>query len=147
MSVNKVILIGNVGREPDVRYIDNNRAVANFTLATTERGYKLNNGTEVPERTEWHRIVVFGNMAKVVENYVHKGTQVYVEGKLQSRNWTDKEGKERSTVEIVADSMQLLGRKGDNQQSSPQYDSRKQGGQDPIGGADSSIAADDDLPF
>lgn len=109
MSVNKVILLGNVGQEPEIRYIDNNRAVANFSLATTERGFKTQDGKTIPDRTEWHRIVVWGNQAKIIENYVHKGSSLYVEGKIQSRTWKDKDGNDRYTVEIMADSIQLVG--------------------------------------
>ena len=86
MSLNKAILIGNVGREPDIRYFDNGNAVANFTLATNERGYRLANGTEIPERTEWHNIVAGRDRAIFVERYVHKGSLVYVEGKIRTRS-------------------------------------------------------------
>lgn len=149
MSVNKVILIGNAGRDPEVRYLDNNRPVANFTLATTERGYTTQNGINVPERTEWHRIVVFGGLAKVVENYVRKGTQVYLEGKIQYRTWTDKEQKERQTTEIVVDELQLLGRKGDNNRDGQEQQSRSFGNANNTSPAASQVAveADDDLPF
>nr|WP_319400090.1 single-stranded DNA-binding protein [uncultured Carboxylicivirga sp.] len=114
MSVNKVILIGNVGKDPEVRHFENDGAVANFTLATTERGYTTRNGQEIPDRTEWHNIVVWRGLAKVVENYVKKGTQVYIEGKLRTRSWDDKDGNKRYTTEVYADNLQLLGRRGDN---------------------------------
>lgn len=84
MSVNKVILIGNVGKNPDVRYLENNVCVASFTLATTERGYKTQNGTEIPPKTEWHNIVLWRGLAEVAEKYVRKGMQVYIEGKLRT---------------------------------------------------------------
>lgn len=113
MSVNKVILVGNVGKDPEVRYIDKNLAVANFTLATTERAYTLQNGTQVPEKTEWHNIVAWRGLATTAEKYVRKGTQLYIEGKLQTRSW-EKDGIKRYTTEIVADTMQLLGRKPDS---------------------------------
>ncbi len=116
MSVNKVILIGNVGKDPEVRYLDNNIAVANLTLATSERGYTMNNGTVVPDRTEWHNIVLWRSLAEVAEKYVKKGTQIYIEGKIRTRSWDDKDGNKRYTTEIYADNMQLLGRKPDNTQ-------------------------------
>ena len=111
MSVNKVILVGNVGKDPEVRYVDQNTPVANFTLATTERGYTTQNGTVVPERTEWHNIVVWRGLAKIVENFVRKGTSLYVEGKIRTRNWTDQNGATRYTTEIFADDLQLLGKR------------------------------------
>ncbi|MBO4371180.1 MAG: single-stranded DNA-binding protein [Paludibacteraceae bacterium] len=114
MSVNKVILVGNVGSDPEVRYLDNNVAVANFSLATSERAYTSANGTTVPERTEWHRVVVWRGLAETAEKYVKKGTQLYIEGRIQYRQFTTKEGQERNVAEIVADTMQLLGRRSDN---------------------------------
>lgn len=114
MSVNKVILVGNAGDDAKVRYLDNNVAVANFSVATTERAYTLNNGTQVPERTEWHNIVAWRGLAEIAEKYVKKGTQVYIEGKIQSRSYTDKDGIKRFAYEILADNMQLLGRKSDS---------------------------------
>ncbi len=111
MSVNKVILVGNVGKDPEVRYVDQNTPVANFTLATTERGYTTQTGTVVPDRTEWHNIVVWRGLAKVVENYVRKGTSLYIEGKIRTRNWTDQNGVTRYTTEIYADNLELLGKR------------------------------------
>ncbi len=126
MSVNKVILIGNVGRDPEVRYFENDRAVANFPLATTERGFTTANGQQIPERTEWHNVVVWGGLAKVVESYVKKGTQIFIEGKLRTRSWDDKDGNKRYTTEVYADNIQLLGRKSDNPGSSGQVTSTGQ---------------------
>ena len=114
MSVNKVILVGNVGKDPEVRHFENDGAVANFPLATTERGFTARNGQEIPERTEWHNIVVWRGLAKVVESYVKKGTQLYIEGKMRTRSYDDKDGNKRYTTEVYADSLQLLGRKSDN---------------------------------
>ena len=111
MSVNKVILIGNVGKDPEVRYVDANTPVANFTLATTERGYTTQSGTNVPDRTEWHNIIVWRGLAKVVENYVRKGTSLYIEGKIRTRNWTDQNGITRYVTEIYADNLELLGKR------------------------------------
>ena len=120
MSLNKVMLIGNVGRDPEVRYLEGNnpgaqgRKVATFTLATSER-FRDRSG-ETRENTEWHNIVVWRNNADVVERYVHKGSQVYIEGKLRTRQWTDQTGGKRYTTEVVADTLQLLGKRpdGDN---------------------------------
>lgn len=108
MSLNKVMLIGNVGKEPDVRYLDNGVAVASFTLATTERGYRLQNGTEVPERTEWHNIVLWRGLAETVEKYVHKGDKLFIEGKIRSRSYDDQNGVKRYITEIFADNMEML---------------------------------------
>jgi len=106
-SVNKVILIGNLGRDPEVRYMPSGDAVANITIATTET-WKDKSG-EKQEQTEWHRVAMFGKTAEIAGEYLKKGSQVYIEGKLQTRKWTDKEGQERYTTEIRADRMQMLG--------------------------------------
>ena len=108
MSVNKVILIGNVGKDPDVRYLDSGVAVATFSLATTERGYTLQNGTQVPDRTEWHNIVLWRGLAQTDEKYVHKGDKLYIEGKIKSRSYDDQNGIKRTIVEIFADNMEML---------------------------------------
>lgn len=108
MSLNKVMLIGNVGKDPDVRYLDNGVAVATFPLATTERGYRLQNGTEVPERTDWHNIVLWRGLAEVAEKYVHKGDKLYIEGKIKSRSYDDQNGVKRYITEIFADNMEML---------------------------------------
>ncbi len=112
MSLNKVMLIGNVGGDPNVRYLEGNAKVASFTLATTER-FKDRSG-EQRENTEWHNIVAWRSTADVVENYVKKGTQLYVEGKIRTRNYVDQSGVKKYVTEIVADSIQLLGRKSDD---------------------------------
>ena len=108
MSVNKVILIGNVGVDPEVRYFDSGNAVANVRLATTDKAYTLQNGTQVPERTEWHNLVFIGKRAQTVEKYVHKGDKLYVEGKLRTRSYTDKNGITRYVTEINVDAMEFL---------------------------------------
>lgn len=108
MSVNKVILIGNVGKDPDVRYLENDVRVANFPLATTERGYTMSNGTQVPDRTEWHNIVVWRNLAEIAERYIRKSTKLYVEGKLKTRCYDDKTGIRRYITEIYAENIQIL---------------------------------------
>jgi single-strand DNA-binding protein len=106
-SVNKVILVGNLGRDPETRYLPNGDAVTNVTIATTEQW--KDKGGEKQEATEWHRVAFFGRLAEVAGEYLKKGSQVYVEGRLQTRKWTDKEGQERQTTEIRADRMQMLG--------------------------------------
>ncbi len=110
-GVNKVILIGNLGRDPEVRYSPNGSAVANVTLATSE-SWKDKNSGEKQEKTEWHRVVFFGRLAEIAGEYLKKGSQVYVEGRLQTRKWQDKEGHDRYTTEIVANEMQMLGSRG-----------------------------------
>ena len=109
-SVNKVILIGNLGRDPEVRYLPSGDAVANFSVATTEK-WKDKNG-EMQEQTEWHRIAFFGRQAEICGEYLRKGSSVYVEGRLQTRKWTDKDGNERYTTEVRGDRMQMLGARG-----------------------------------
>lgn len=122
MSVNKVILIGNVGKDPDVRYLDSGVAVATFSLATTERGYTLANGTQVPERTEWHNIVLWRGLAQTAEKYVRKGDKLFIEGKIKSRSYDDQNGIKRTIVEIFADNMEMLTPRGtgQNQSAAPQ---------------------------
>ncbi len=111
MSVNKVILIGNLGRDPEVRYAGSGTAVCNFTMATT-RTYKDKQG-ERKDETEWHRVVAFGRTAEVCGEYLKKGSQVYIEGRLQTRKWQDKEtGADRYTTEILAENMKMLGSRG-----------------------------------
>ncbi len=117
MSVNKVILVGNVGKDPEIRYIDKDVAVANFTMATTERAITLQNGTQIPERTEWHNIVAWRGLATIAEKYIKKGTQLYIEGKLQTRSW-EKDGIKRYTTEIYAETIQLLGKKPESGETS-----------------------------
>ena len=106
--MNKVMLIGNVGKEPEVRYYEADTAVAQISLATTERGYTLQNGTKVPDRTDWHTVVFWKSLAKAVEKYVHKGDKLYVEGKVRYRSYDDKQGKRQYVTEIWADSLELL---------------------------------------
>ncbi|MBR5639603.1 MAG: single-stranded DNA-binding protein [Muribaculaceae bacterium] len=109
MSVNKVILLGNVGRDPDVRYPSQGQIVASFPLATSDRGYTTSSGTQVPERTEWHNIVMWGRNAEVAEKYIKKGTRLFVEGRLRTRNWEDKNKMKRYITEIYVDSFEMLG--------------------------------------
>ncbi|MCI6503289.1 MAG: single-stranded DNA-binding protein [Prevotella sp.] len=102
------MLIGNVGAEPEVRYYEADQAVATVRLATNERGYLLPNGTRVPDRTDWHNLVFYRRLAKVVEQYVHKGDKLYVDGRLQYRRYDDKRGVEHTVAEIVVDTMEML---------------------------------------
>ncbi len=109
MSVNKVILVGYVGQEPEIREFNGDVKVANFSLATTERGYKKQDGTEVPDKTEWHNIVAWRGLATLSEKYIHKGTQIYVEGKITTETW-EKDGIKHYATKIVANTIQLLGK-------------------------------------
>lgn len=110
-GVNKVILIGNLGNDPDTRYTAGGAAVANISLATTDSWRDKESG-EQQDRTEWHRVVFFGRLAEIVSEYLHKGSQIYIEGRIQTRKWQDKDGNDRYTTEIVANEMQMLGGRG-----------------------------------
>lgn len=161
MSLNKAMLIGNVGRDPEVRYLDGNSGnakVATFTLATTER-YRDRNG-ETRENTEWHNIVAWRNTADVVEKFVKKGTQLYIEGRIRTRSWDDQTGNKRYTTEIIADTLQLLGKKSENPAASqpaqpqPSYQAQPQTpayapqpAARPAQPAPETDLPDDDLPF
>lgn len=121
-GVNKVILIGHLGQDPEIRYIPNGGAVANLTLATSESWRDKQSG-EMREKTEWHRVVIFGKLAEVAGEYLKKGSQVYIEGQLQTRKWQDQSGQDRYTTEVVVNiggSMQMLGGNGGNQAGSQQ---------------------------
>jgi single-strand DNA-binding protein len=137
-SINKVILIGNLGRDPEVRYTPNGAAICNVTIATS-RNWKDKNSGEKMEETEWHRVVFFDRLAEIAGEYLKKGRPVYVEGRLKTRKWTDKDGVEKYTTEIMADNMQLLGGReggGDEGGGGGGYSSRgSQGGGDSGGGA------------
>lgn len=113
MSVNKVILIGNVGKDPEIRHLESGAAVATITLATSER-YKDRNG-EQKELTEWHTVIAWRQLADLAQNFIRKGTQIYVEGRIRSRSWDDQNGQKRYVTEIQADTIQLLGRRADGQ--------------------------------
>ena len=106
--MNKVMLIGNVGKEPEVRYVEAGVAVARISLATTERGYTLQNGTQVPDQTDWHYVIFWKRLAEIVEKYVHKGDKLYVEGRIRYRSYDDKQGKRHQVTEIWADNMEML---------------------------------------
>ena len=127
-SINKVILIGNVGSDPDVRYLERGVAIANFNLATTERGYTMQNGTQVPDKTDWHAIVLWRNLAEWAERNVRKGMKLYVEGKLQTRTW-EKDGQRRSKTEVIAENILILYRPQEYQQPrNEEQDPREDGG-------------------
>ncbi len=151
-SVNKVILIGNLGRDPELRYTQSGQAVANFTLATTERF--SNREGERQERTEWHRIVAWGRTAELCAQYLAKGRSVYIEGRLQTREWEDKEGQKRRTTEITAQSVQFLGGRGQGGDAGPPPTSADApSGAPPAssgvegGGGGSAAPPKDDIPF
>lgn len=110
-GINKVILVGNLGRDPEIRYVPNGGAVANLNIATSESWRDKGTG-EKQERTEWHRVVFFGKLAEVAGEYLKKGAQIYVEGRLQTRKWQDKSGQDRYTTEIVGNDLQMLGGRG-----------------------------------
>ena len=163
-GVNKVILVGNLGADPEVRYMPNGGAVANITVATTE-SWKDKQSGENQEKTEWHRVVFFARLAEIVGEYLKKGSQIYVEGRLQTRKWQDKGGQDRYTTEIVANEMQMLGSKGGgggnagggsnfgggqpsggNAPSASSGGAASSGGGSPAGGG-SFDDFDDDIPF
>lgn len=143
-GVNKVILIGNLGADPEIRHLQNGAAVANFRLATSET-YKDRQTGEKREQTEWHNVVAWRGLAEITERYLRKGSKVYVEGKLRTRQWQDKDGNNRYTTEVVADEMTMLDRPmGDRQEASPT--GRTQ--QEPALSQTPAEASDaDDLPF
>ena len=118
-SVNKVIIVGNLGKDPETRYAPSGDAVTNIVVATTET-WKDKASGEKREATEWHRVVFFGKLAEIAGQYLKKGSQVYLEGKLKTRKWQDKDGQDRFTTEINADEMKMLGSKGDGQQQEGQ---------------------------
>lgn len=142
MSVNKVILIGNVGKDPVIKYVSAGVAVAMFPLATTERGYTLANGTQVPERTDWHNLVLWRGLAETAEKYVHKGDKLYVEGKIRTRSYDDQNGARRYVTEIFVDNMEMLSPKPAQQAPAvqPQQAATQQA-------APAQGQATDDLPF
>lgn len=146
MSVNKAILVGNVGNDPEVRHLEAGTPVANFSLATSE-SYKNKEGERITQ-TEWHNIVVWRGLAEVVEKYVKKGQQLYIEGRIRTRSWEDKDGNKRYTTEIVADTMQMLGRKGEGGGEGGQaYAPTAQAVPNAGSSAPTEPEPEDDLPF
>jgi len=169
-GINKVILVGNLGQDPEVRYTPGGAAITTISIATSE-SWKDKNTGQTQEKTEWHRVVFFGKLAEIAGEYLHKGSQVYVEGKLQTRKWQDKSGQDRYTTEVVVDSfngvMQMLGGRGDGggqsrpqgqpqqgqsqqgyqQQGQPQNQPANQGNNQPAPSGDFDNSFDDDIPF
>ncbi len=140
-GINKVIIVGNLGQDPDTRYMPSGGAVTNFTVATNE-SWKDKQTGEQKDRTEWHKVAMFGRLAEISAEYLRKGSQVYIEGKLRTRKWQDRDGNDRYTTEIIADEMQMLGGRG--------------GGSAPMGSGDPGPGSkpqppaddfDDDIPF
>ena len=139
-SLNKVMLIGNLGRDPEVRYTASGTAVASFSLATSEK-YKNKSG-ESEERTEWHNITLWGRLAEIAGEYLAKGKTVYIEGRLQTRKWQDRDGKDRYTTEIVGEKMQMLGSRGEGgRQGAGRQEGQEPGYEEPV------FNPDDDIPF
>tara|TARA_B100000809_G_scaffold9521_1_gene9040 strand:+ start:30387 stop:30854 length:468 start_codon:yes stop_codon:yes gene_type:complete len=153
-GINKVILVGNLGKDPEVRYLEGGTAVANFPIATSET-FKDKTSGERKTNTEWHNIVVWRGLAEIAEKYLKKGSQIYLEGKLRTRQWQDKDGNNRYTTEVVADNLQMLGRKEDSTSGSTgqknttidSQDSIKTENPAPSSEVDKSNDRVDDLPF
>ncbi len=145
-GVNKAIILGSLGQDPDIRYTAGGAAVANISIATNEQ-WKDKESGEMQERTEWHRVVFFGRLAEIVGEYLRKGSQVYIEGRIQTRKWQDKEGKDRYTTEIVANEMQMLGSKSGGTTASFDQSPQPQQSAPVASGASSNDDFDDDIPF
>ncbi len=148
-SVNKVILIGNLGKDPEIRYTPSNLAIANITIATTE-AWKDKQSGENQERTEWHRIVFYNRLAEIAGEYLRKGSKVFIEGRLQTRKWQDKNGQDRYTTEIIADSMQMLdskGSSGSNSSHTNEAPAAEQRTSAEMPQSESADNFDDDIPF
>jgi single-strand DNA-binding protein len=154
-SVNKVILIGNLGRDPETRYSPDGAAITNVSIATTSQWKDKNTG-EKREETEWHRVAFFGRLAEIAGEYLKKGSPVYIEGRLRTRKWQDKDGQDRYTTEIVADVMQMLGSRlgagapADEEPRAPRAASKPAAvktAKEPAGGAGGVADMDDDIPF
>ncbi len=155
MSLNKVMLIGNVGKDPEIRHLDNGTATTTITLATSD-GYTDKNTGQRVTNTEWHNVVLWRQLAELAEKYIRKGSQIFVEGKIRTRSWDDRDGQKRYTTEIVADNVRLLGRRDDNNSaggSAPQQQSSAPAGgySQPAAASTAAVAEQpaesDDLPF
>ena len=144
-GVNKVILVGNLGRDPEVRYTKAGQAVASFSLATSERWTGKDGNKE--EKTEWHRIVAWGKLGEICGEYLSKGKQVYIEGRLQTREWEDKDGNSKQTTEIVANNMTMLGASGNGASHSSNGSNGGSSAAIPGAGSDDDDFEDDDIPF
>jgi single-strand DNA-binding protein len=151
-GVNKVILVGNLGADPETRYTAGGSAVTNVSLATTD-SWKDKQSGEQQEKTEWHKVVFFGRLAEIAAEYLRKGSQIYVEGRIQTRKWQGKDGQDRWTTEIVGNEMQMLGSRGGGQGQSPpsNFDSSQSGGRTSESSSPQKATAgedfDDDIPF
>jgi len=163
-GVNKVILVGNLGNDPEVRYANNGNAIANISIATSE-SWKDRNTGEQQEKTEWHRVVMFGRLGEIAGEYLRKGSQVYIEGKLQTRKWQDQQGQDRYSTEVVANEMQMLGGRSGEMGAGSSYQAPSQPQNQPQGQSHQSAPAqnapaaspnpspapandfDDDIPF
>ncbi|HEY3390053.1 MAG TPA: single-stranded DNA-binding protein [Prolixibacteraceae bacterium] len=148
MSINKVILVGNVGKDPEVKHLDSNSSVANFTLATSDH-YTNKNGEKVTT-TEWHNIVCWRGLATIAENYIRKGSQIYVEGKIRTRSYDAQDGSKRYITEILADTIQLLGKKNDGANTEGSSVAQSSGVSEPLNSTNAYGNDDkegDDLPF
>mgnify|MGYP006427305981 CR=1 FL=1 len=147
-SVNKVILIGNLGSDPEIRYMPNGNPVASFSIATTE-AWKDRQSGEKQERTEWHRISIFGRLAEIAKEYLRKGAKIFIEGQLRTRKWQDKNGNDRYTTEIVANEMQMLGGNtgGGARPAAPQQSYEKPAAPAQQPAASTAGEFDDDIPF
>ena len=145
MGVNKVILIGNLGKDPEVRYTSSGQAVANFSLATTEVGAMKDGQRQ--EYTEWHRIVAWGRLGEICGEYLSKGKSVYIEGSLRTRSWDDKEGNKRWTTEVIARSMQILSPAGSGSGKQNQTQSPEDFPQEDVSFDEAGFSSDDDIPF
>lgn len=150
-SINQVMIIGFIGDEPKINTTQAGRKVASFAVATTEKGYTSQNGTTYPDRTEWHNVVLWGKLAEVAEKYLHKGSSVFVQGKMRTRSYDDKNGVKRYITEIDADVMQILDRKDNNSNQGNQQAVSVQQPQQayavPNSPSSNKKEADDDLPF
>ena len=144
-GINKVILVGNLGADPETRYMPSGGAVTNIRIATSESWKDKNTGDQ-QERTEWHNIAFFGRLAEIAAEYLRKGSQVYIEGKLRTRKWQDKDGNDRWTTEVIANEMQMLGGRGGGM-SAPSSPARSTGGQSSGSGSAPTDDFDDDIPF
>ena len=139
------MLIGNVGRDPEIKYYDQDQAIATFSLATTERGYTLANGIKVPDRTDWHNIVLWKGLAKVAEKYIHKGDKLYIEGRIRYRTYDDKKGIKHTVTEILGENMELLSPKTNTNETSSSESNVNI--HDKIIGQDKDGNSTDKLPF
>ena len=148
-SINKAIIVGFLGQEPKISTLQSGTKVAQFSVATTERGYTLQNGTQMPDRTEWHNIVLWGKIAEVAGTYLHKGSSVYVEGKIRTRNYDDSNGIKRYVTEIHGDVLQMLDRRQESgtQRQQTQQQQQTYYGQQPYGGGYMQQQDNDEPPF